>query len=243
MTPTRQLPLPFSHEPGFLDADFLRFASNQAACRWLAPDADWPRGQLALFGEPGCGKTHLLHIWARRRGAARLHGPMLAGLPDLSAGRAIALDDADRAGDEIALLHLLNAAAEARLDLLIAGRNPPSRWPVRLPDLASRLRAIPAIGIDPAEDGLLAALLARLLSDRQLAVPRPVQSHLLKRLPRTHAALAEAARRLDIAGLALGGRVTQRVADQVIADIADEIAGEAPATTASRDGIAPMGLQ
>ena len=135
-------------------------------------------------------------------------------------GSGIALDDADEAGDEIALLHLLNAAAEAGMKLLIAGRQPPARWPVRLPDLASRLRAIIAVPIDPPEDGLLAALLARLLSDRQLAVPEPVRTHLLARLPRTHAALAEAARRLDLAGLALGGRVTRAVADRVIAEMA-----------------------
>ena len=132
---------------------------------------------------------------------------------------------------EIALLHLLNAAAEAGQKLLIAGRAPPARWPVRLPDLASRLRAMTAIRIDPPEDDLRAALLARLLSDRQLAVLAPVQRYLLTRLPRSHAALADAARRLDIAGLARGGPITYQVAEQVIADMAAE-AGE----TAPEDG-------
>ncbi len=220
MTLIAQFPLPFPHAQEFLDADFLRFPSNEAALSWLARPADWPGGRLALFGEPGCGKTHLLHIWARRHGAAHLSGPALSGLPDLPAGGGIALDDADRSSDEIALLHLLNAAAEAGQKLLIAGREPPARWPVRLPDLASRLRAITAIRIDPPEDALLAALLARLLSDRQLAVPAPVQRYLLLHLPRSHAALAEAARRLDIAGLARGARITHRVADQVLADMA-----------------------
>ena len=234
MTLPRQLPLPFPHEPAFLEADFLRFPSNEAASSWLGRSADWPGGRLALFGEPGCGKTHLLQIWARRYGAMQLSGPLLTGLADLPAAGGIALDDADEAGDEIALLHLLNAAAEAGLKLLIAGREPPARWPVRLPDLASRLRAVTAVRIDPPEDGLLAALLARLLSDRQLAVPGPVQSHLLARLARTHSALADAVRRLDMAGLALRGRITQRVADQVLADIATEIGAAAGAMRANR---------
>ena len=132
----------------------------------------------------------------------------------------IVLDDADQATNEIAFLHLLNATAEAGLKLLIAGRAPPARWPVRLPDLASRLRAITSVRIDPPEDALLAALLARLLSDRQVAVPELLQRRLLNRLPRTHAALAEAARRLDIAGLTIGRRITLRIVDQVIADMA-----------------------
>ena len=227
MTLVAQFPLPFPHAQGFQDADFLRFASNEAALSWLERPADWPGGRLALFGEPGCGKTHLLYIWARRHGALHLAGPTLSGLPELPPGKAIVLDNADRATDEIALLHLLNAAAEAGQKLLIAGRDPPARWPVRLPDLASRLRAMTAIRIDPPEDALRAALLARLLSDRQLAVLAPVQRYLLIRLPRSHAALADAARRLDIAGLARGGPITYPVAEQVIADMAAE-AGDAP---------------
>ncbi len=227
MTPIPQYPLPFPHEQAFLEPDFLRFPSNEAAGSWLQRTADWPGGQLALFGEPGCGKTHLLHIWARHHNGVHLSGKGLARLPDLPEAGGIALDDADQTDDEIALLHLLNAAAEAGLKLLIAGREPPARWPVRLPDLASRLRALTAVRIDPPEDALLAALLARLLSDRQLAVPGPVQRHLLNRLPRRHAALADAARRLDVAGLALGRRVTQRLADQVIADIAAGVEAEA----------------
>ena len=74
-----------------------------------------------------------------------------------------------RSTDETALLHLLNAAGEAGLPILLAAPAPPSRWPVRLPDLASRLRAITAVEIGPPEDALLRTLLARLLAERQLA--------------------------------------------------------------------------
>ena len=67
-----QLPLPFRHRPDYASADFLRAASNDAAMAWLDRTAEWPDHRLALWGEAGCGKTHLLHIWARRSGAALL---------------------------------------------------------------------------------------------------------------------------------------------------------------------------
>ncbi|MBV8616392.1 MAG: hypothetical protein JOY66_21840 [Acetobacteraceae bacterium] len=134
----------------------------------------------------------------------------------------IAIDDADAvASDEQRLLHLLNAAAEAGQSVLLAARTPPSRWSVALPDLASRLRATAAVEIAPADDTLLADLLKRLLVARQLAVPEAVQSWLLLRLPRTPAAIREAAARLDRASLAAGGAVTRQLAAAVLEELTE----------------------
>ena len=77
------------------------------------------------------------------------------------------------------------------------------------------------MGIAPAEDELLRALLARLLAERQLAVPAAVQDWLLLRLPRTPAAIREAAARLDHAALAAGSRITLALAAGQLADLLD----------------------
>ena len=215
----RQLPLPFVHRPLHSAADFLPAPSNAAALAWLGRPAEWPQLRLALWGEAGSGKTHLLSLWAARMRADLLAGPVLpheSGAPS----RPLAIDDADAAAERL-LLHLLNAAAEARLPVLLAGRAPPSRWPVQLPDLASRLRAIAAVQLRPAEDSLLRALLARLLAERQIAVPEAVQDWLLARLPRTPAAMREVAARLDRAALAAGRPVTRAVAAAVLEGLAD----------------------
>jgi chromosomal replication initiation ATPase DnaA len=128
------------------------------------------------------------------------------------------LDDADCVADEEAFFHLINACAAAGLPLLLAGRAPPARWPVRLPDLASRLRATTAAGIGEPSEHLLASLLARHFSERQLLVPPGVQDWLLARLPREAAALVEAVERLDRAALAAGGAVTRGLARAALAE-------------------------
>jgi len=211
----RQLALPFPHAPHYGAADFLPAASNSEALAWLRNTGSWPQGRLALWGPEGCGKTHLLHLWAVRHGAARLAGPLLAVRPP---DRPVTVDDAD-AAPELALLHLLNAAAEAGLPVLLAGRAAPARWNPALPDLASRLRATAAVRIGPAEDELLRSLLARLLAERQLAVPEPLQDWLRLRLPRAQGAIREAVARLDRAALASGGRVTRALAQSVAAGL------------------------
>lgn len=214
-----QLPLPFPHQPSYGAADLLAAPSNEAALAWLDRTPDWPDHRLALWGAAGCGKTHLLHLWAGRHGARLLAGPTLAGSPPEPPASGLALDDADALPDEAAFLHLLNAAREARRPVLLAARTPPARWPVRLPDLASRLRAVTAVEILPPEESLLRSLLLRLLADRQLAVGPGLQDWLLLRLPRSPAALREAVARLDRASLAAGGAVTRTIAAAVVAEM------------------------
>ena len=106
--------------------------------------------------------------------------------------------------------------------MLLTGREPPARWAVTLPDLASRLRATAAVGIGPADDALLRILLARLLSERQVIVPQSVQDWLLLRLPRTAGAVREAAARLDRLALARGGPVTRSLAAEAAAALAGD---------------------
>lgn len=217
----RQLALPFAHVPRFRVEDFIAAPSNEEARAWLGRTAGWPSGRLALYGEAGCGKTHLLQLWAERNGALLLDGPLLRRLPEIGSAPTITVDDADAVPEETALLHLVNLAAEMRRPLLLVGRAAPARWRVKLPDLASRLRAMTAVSVRPAEDPLLRALLARLLSERQLVLGETLQDWLLARLPRHPAALREAAARLDRRALAAGGRVTRAMAAELVAAIGE----------------------
>lgn len=212
----RQLLLPFGHAPGYDARDFLPDSSNNQALRWL--DSDWPEDRLALWGPPGCGKSHLLHIWSERTGAGVLSGHALRDLDAAPQSGALAIDDADTVRSEALLLHLLNTARERRLKVLLAGREAPSRWPIALPDLTSRLRATTAVEIRAPGDDLLAALLLRLLSDRQLSAAQQVRDRLLFRLPRSAEALREAVARLDRASLRFGKAITRALADSVLAE-------------------------
>ena len=226
MPTLRQLALPFVHAPGFTAADFLPSPGTGAALAWLARPAGWPGGRLVLWGDAGAGKTHLLHVWAGQHRATLLP----AATPHWPRG-PVAVDDADLAADEHALLHLLNAAAEAGHPVLLAAQSPPARWATRLPDLASRLRATTAVELRPADDAFLRALLARLLSDRQLLVADPVQDWLLARLPRTAGTMREAAARLDRAALAAGAPVTRPLAAAAVTDLIHDSAGDAADTS------------
>ncbi len=177
------------------------------------------------------GKSHLLRIWAQNAGAAVLAGPELRGLPP-APQLAMAVDDADLAAEETSLLHLLNAAREAGLHVLLAGREPPARWDVRLADLASRLASVHAVAVKGPDEALLGVLFARLLSARQLMVAPALQDWLLARLPRHPGALGDAVARLDRASLAAGRRVGRRMAIATLAPLLkdDDLVPASPET-------------
>jgi chromosomal replication initiation ATPase DnaA len=202
-------------------ADFLVSPGNESAVAWLDRWPDWPAGTLVLHGPPGCGKTHLVHLWRERASGAavggnRLDEGMLAALIEASPP-GIAVDDADHA-DERTLLHLYNCCRERRRSLLLTAEYPPGAWTIGLDDLRSRLRAAAAVGIAPPDDALLGAVLVKHFADRQLRVTPEVIAYLVSRLERSFAAAADIAARLDAAGLAGGRAVTVPLARRVLAE-------------------------
>lgn len=220
----RQIPLPFAPVAIRFAAAVLEAPSNAAARAWLARTAQWPQLRLALWGPTASGKSRLLRDWAERRRGTIVAGRDLHFPPPTG---PLAIDDAHEAAP-LALLHTLNAAQEAGHPVLLASALPPARWQVALPDLASRLRALVAVAIDAPEDTLLCALLARLLAERQLRVPEPTLAWLLARLPRTHAAIADAVARLDAAAQASGMSISPLLARQVLPNLRDDLPDDLP---------------
>ena len=168
-----QLALALDHRPAMGEADFLVASSNRDAVLWLDRWPDWPGAGLAIHGPAGCGKSHLAQVWRRRSGARSITAATIANEDPaslLSDCIGFAIEDADRGVDERALLHLYNWTAEQGGNLLLTGRSPPARWGIALPDLRSRLAAMPAVAVTPPDDALFAAVLIKHFADRQSAV-------------------------------------------------------------------------
>jgi chromosomal replication initiation ATPase DnaA len=211
----RQLVLDLAHRSALGAEDFLVSRSNAAAVdlvdRWPA----WPHWAALVAGPAGSGKTHLANVWQLRSGAEALPaiGLSEAAVAELSGRSALAVEDLDRGiGEERVLFHLLNLAREHRLSILLTSRLPAGELHVALPDLRSRLRALPLVHIETPDEALLQAVLVKLFADRQLDVEPHVVSFIVRRMERSMAAATHIVAEVDRLALALRRKVTRAIA-------------------------------
>jgi chromosomal replication initiation ATPase DnaA len=215
----RQLALDLAHAESFRRDDFLADPSNSTALALVDSWPAWPDGVVAIVGPPGSGKSHLAAIWAERAGARIADAALLTRteVPRALATGALVLENlAPQRIDEAALFHLLNLAREESAFILLTANKRLDLDGYELPDLASRLRAVPTVSLGPPGDALIASVLVKLFADRQLSVDEDIIAYLMPRMERSLAAARVLATRLDRAALSRGRRITRALAAEIL---------------------------
>ena len=211
---TLQLALNLPVRVDFSAESFVIGGANAAAVAALERWRDWPGSVMALAGPTGAGKSHLAAIWAAEVHAhtttASSLETCLSGLPS---GRCLVVEDIDPELPETALFHALNRLAEGSIPaLLLVARRPPVLWPATLPDLVSRLRALPHVELREPDDDLLTRLILKQIQDRGAPLRPGVLDYLLPRMDRSVSAVRILVDRMDKLALARQTPITRSVA-------------------------------
>jgi chromosomal replication initiation ATPase DnaA len=218
----KQLIFDLAHRPALGREDFMVTKSNEAAMALVDSWPQWPGGGAILVGPPGSGKTHLVEVFRTQvlvavKKAARL---TTDDAPVLARADAIVVEDASFGEfDEVALFHLLNLARQTAKHVLLTATTPPSTWSIKLPDLRTRLLALPVIPLLLPDDDLLRAVLVKHFHDRQLAVSQPVLNYMISHLPRSLDAVRLAASEIDRRSMVNRVEITRNFVADVLRDI------------------------
>ena len=165
------------------------------------------------------GKTHLAMMWAERTGAVAL--PLQQRDLSSLSGRPVLVEDADQA-DADTLFHLINMAG-AGGGLLLTARTHPRTWPAALPDLRSRLNALPTAEIGVPDDAVLEGVLRKFFRERNIKPAEDVYPYLMRRIERSVKMAREVVRRLDETADAEHREITRALPRQIL-----EAAGRRP---------------
>ncbi|ESW82989.1 DnaA regulatory inactivator HdaA [Mesorhizobium sp. M0644] len=224
--PPRQLPLDLGHGTGYSRDELVVSSTNSQAAALVDRWPDWPSPVVVLAGPAGSGKTHLASIWRTRADAVKVEAGRIGDCIENLGPHPALIDDIDAEPiDEHGLFHLINAVRGAGSSLLLTARRFPSAWGVRLPDLASRLKAAATVEIHEPDDLLLAGVITKLFADRQVEVEPHVVQYLVRRIERSLATAMRVVERLDRTALERKTPITRALAAETVSAM-DEGQGE-----------------
>jgi chromosomal replication initiation ATPase DnaA len=185
-----QLALPLKIPVEYGADDFIVSGCNLAAYRALMQEG-WPSGRILIVGEKGSGKSHLASIWEAQNNAHRLgRGDSYT---DLSVAHLI-LEDIQNIKDEGYLFHLLNHAAEHKVQILLTASVYPT---FTLKDLQSRINATPLFLITDPDESLVRILLHKQFCDKQIIVASEVLDYLVARIERSFTSVVKLVEDID----------------------------------------------
>ncbi|HWW59242.1 MAG TPA: chromosomal replication initiator DnaA [Sphingopyxis sp.] len=189
------LPLDWS-AGGSNDGPLIVGTSNADAVRYLRHVATWPVRTAVLVGPRGSGRSLIGRLFARDTG-----------------GRVI---DGHGSVSEEAIFHAWNAAQASGTPLLIIADVPPAEWNVALPDLRSRLAAVPVLTIGEPDDCLARDLIEALFAQRGMALAPGVASYIVPRMERSYAMIHRIVAALDAASLEKGRGISVRLTRETL---------------------------
>jgi chromosomal replication initiation ATPase DnaA len=161
-----------------------------------------------------------VEVWRQRSKAAQVKAAdvRVETAPEILHSGAVAIEDAAPPLDERGLFHLLNLARQQGSSILLTAQTPPEHWKIALPDLLSRLKALPVLEILPPDDALLRGVLVKLFFDRQIAAAEATISFMLARMPRYLGAARLLVAEIDRRALEERAEVTRPFVAKVLAD-------------------------
>ena len=199
MSNLNQLLLNFNQKQNFNYNDFYVSESNFYAFKLIDTWPKWEKKILNIYGETGCGKSHLSQIFISKHKAKLFKENQLNNdlLLKLKLYENLILDEFENRTDEKLLYSLFNLVEQDNKFLIINSKKPIIDKNFLLNDLKSRVNNCLLAEIKVPDDELIFALILKNFSDKQISIDKKIIDYIVKRIDRSYRKISEFIYKLD----------------------------------------------
>lgn len=213
----KQAPLRLELAEDYSPESYFVSGANAEAYGLIERWPDWGSAYgLLIYGEEGCGKTHLAHLWQQRSDAAFVDAKAI-GEKTYGNGKHFILDGLEQVQQiEEAFFHFLNHIQQQKGYLLCTSRVAPVDLPIRIRDVQSRIMGLLQVKVAAPDEALLASLMMKRFADRQLKVAPEVMQYAVNRIERSYRAVDAFIQKLDAHALETKREITIPLVREVL---------------------------
>ena len=214
-----QLIFKFPFTRKYYEQDYYVSKNNFTAYRLIESWPNWPGKWLNIFGEKGCGKTHLSKILEKKIkkiliiDAKKINNKTVE---DLTKIECLIIDNFNENVDEKLLYSILNQSKQLDKFVLINSEMSIRKDNFELTDLKSRINSFIFIGIELPTDDLLKVIITKFLSDKQINVNPKLTSFIINNVERSYEKMFKFLKEVDELSLSTGKSININLLKKVL---------------------------
>ena len=214
-----QLIFKFPFKIRYYEQDFYVSSNNFSAYKLIESWPNWPGKWLNIFGDPGCGKTHLSKILEKKIKKIKiLDAENISNdiVPILNQLECLIIDNYKNNIKEELLYSILNQSKQLEKYILINSNTPIKNYTFDSEDLKSRIDSFLYIGIDLPTDDLLQVIIAKSFSDKQVYLDKKISQYIIKNVDRSYDKMFKFLKDVDELSLSSGKSININLIKKVL---------------------------
>ncbi len=214
-----QLIFKFPFKIRYYEQDFYVSSNNFSAYKLIESWPNWPGKWLNIFGDPGCGKTHLSKILEKKikkikiLDADNINNDIV---PILNQLECLIIDNYKNNIKEELLYSILNQSKQLEKYIVINSKKPISKMNLEIKDLQSRVNSFVFIGIDLPTDELLKVIISKSFSEKQININPKISEYILKNVDRSYEKMFKFIKDVDDLSLSTGKSININLIKKVL---------------------------
>ena len=214
-----QLIFKFPFKIRYYEQDFYVSSNNFSAYKLIESWPNWPGKWLNIFGDPGCGKTHLSKILEKKikkikiLDAENINNDIV---PILNQLECLIIDNYKNNIKEELLYSILNQSKQLEKYIVINSIKPISKMNLEIKDLQSRVNSFVFIGIDLPTDELLKVIISKSFSEKQININPKISDYILKNVDRSYEEMFKFIKDVDDLSLSTGKSININLIKKVL---------------------------